>query len=68
MPSVRSNGASDIEIDHLRQVARRLSEEVYFLKEENETLRQRIVYLCRELEEARAKIAPPPFRASAEVA
>jgi hypothetical protein len=49
-------------------VARRLSEEVYFLKEENETLRRRIVYLCRELEEARAKIAPPPFRASAEVA
>jgi hypothetical protein len=49
-------------------MVRRLSDEVYFLKEENETLRQRVVYLCRELEEARAKIAPPPFRSSAEVA
>jgi hypothetical protein len=46
----------------LSQEVRGLTAPVYFLEEENEDLRHRVAFVCRELEKTRAKIPATAFR------
>ncbi len=52
------------EIEHLRQVVRRLKRQIYFLEEEKEDLRRRFSFICQEVERVRAKIPPSAIRTS----
>ena len=44
---------------------RQLRARVHMLEVENDDLRRRVAFLCRELEEVRARIPVGPFRTSA---